>query len=126
MSGVGRAMQQGIKTMIQIQGQTIIVHQNINTDNATSFEVRGIKNTPSKNSSQVIFQFTDALDIPVGAVLQVKGSRDYWKVIDTEDIVHDDTFVNFEVRVEKVNIAGQPTRPTKAGGVYNLHGPHPE
>jgi hypothetical protein len=125
MSGIGHAMQHAIKTMIQIQGQTIIVHQNINTPEATSFEVRGLKNTASKHSTQVVFQFTEALDIPIGAVLQVKGSRDYWKVTDTEDIVHDDTFVNFEVRVQKVNIAGQPTRPAwKPGDTYNLQGTH--
>ena len=49
-------------------------------------------------------------------MLQIKGSRDYWRVTDTEDITEDDTFINFEVRVEKINVAGKPTRPSSAGG----------
>src|SRR5438046_5298630 len=108
MSGVGRAMKSGFEAAVRITGQTIVIHQNTNSPEATSLEAKGLKNTASKRSSQVVFQFTEQLDIPDGAVLQVKGSRDYWRVTDTEDIVHDDTFVNFEVRVEKVNIAGQP------------------
>ncbi len=125
MTGIGDALKQSFEAMVEIQGQTIIVHQNINTPEATSFEARGPKNTKTKRSSQVVFQFIEALDIPVGAVLQVKGSRDYWKVTDTEDFVEDETFINYEVHVEKVNLAGQPTRPSAKGGpVYNLHGPH--
>jgi Flp pilus assembly secretin CpaC len=48
-----------------------------------------------------------------------------WRVIDTEDIVQEDTFIHFEARVEKINLAGQPTRPVlKVGNTFNLHGPH--
>jgi hypothetical protein len=125
MTGIGEAFKQGFQVMVEVQGQTIIIHQGINTPEATSFEARGLKNTASKRSSQVVFQFAEPLDIPVGSVLQVKGSRDYWQVTDTEDIVQDDTFINFEVHVHKVNLAGQPTRPSsKAGPTYNLHGTH--
>jgi hypothetical protein len=124
MTGIGHAMQQAFQAAIQIQGQTIVVHENCNTPEATTFEARGLKTSAGKRSAQVVFKFIEALDIPVGAILQVKGSRDYWRVTDTEDIIHDDTFVNFEVRVEKVNVSGQPTRPSKLGDVYNLHGTH--
>ncbi len=106
-------------------GQTIIVHENFNTSGAIYFEVEGLKNTEGKNSRQVIFQFPEPVEISVGFVLQVKGSRDYWRVTDTEDVVEGGVFINFEARVEKINLAGQPTRSVlKGGNTYNLHGTH--
>lgn len=123
--GIARAHQSAFKTIMRVMGQTIIVHENFNTPEATYYEVKGLKTSDGKNSRLVIFQFPEALDIRVGAVLQVKGGRDYWKVTDTEDIVQEDTFINFEARVEKINLAGEPTRPVlKVGNTFNLHGPH--
>ena len=123
--GIGQAHRGGFEAIMQVMGQTIIVHENFNTSDMNSYEVKGLKNTEGKNSKQVIFQFPDQLDIPVGAVLQVKGSRDYWKVKDTEDIVEDEIFINLEVHVEKINIVGEPTRPSRSlGTTFNLQGTH--
>jgi hypothetical protein len=123
--GIAHAYQQAFKTMLRIKGQTIIVHENFNTPEATYYEVKGLRNTAGNRSSQVVFQFPEPLDFKVGAVLQAKESRDYWRVTDTEDIVEEDKFINFEARVEKINLAGQPTRPVlKGGNTFNLHGPH--
>jgi hypothetical protein len=123
--GLGYELRQAFEAMVQMAGQTIVIHFDFNTPQARTVEARGLKNSPSKNSRQVIFQFPEPLEIPVGSVLQVKGSRDYWKVTDTEDIVHDDEFTNFEVHVQKINVEGKLTRPPLTGGpTYNLHGPH--
>ena len=122
---VGRAHQERIKAMLEHFGKTIIVHKNFNTQEATSFEARGFNGTDGRSSKQVIFQFDEQLDIPIGSVLQVKGSRDYWKVTDTEDVIFDDVFVSFDVRVEKINIVGEPTRPAPSlGTTFNLQGTH--
>lgn len=122
---IGRAFRQALEHAVQITGQTVLVHRNFNTNTAETFEARGLKNSHSKNSRQVIFQFLDQLDIPVGAVLQVKNARDFWRVTDTEDIIQDDVFINLEVHVEKINVEGQVTRPRSSSStVYNLHGPH--
>jgi hypothetical protein len=75
--GIGDAFRESFEALLEIQGQTIIIHENFNTPEASSYEVRGLKNTEGKNSKQVVFQFLDQLDIQVGNVLQVKGSRDY-------------------------------------------------
>lgn len=125
MSGIGNAFRKKFEKLLELFGQTVIVHLNFNTPEATSFEARGRKSEDEKNSRQVIFQFPDQIDVPEGSVLQPKGSRDYWKVTDTEDIIQDDTFINFEVRVEKINAVGQPTRPLTSGNpTFNLHGAH--
>jgi hypothetical protein len=123
--GIAHAHQQVFKTMLRVKGQTIIVHENFNTPEATYYEVKGLRSTAGNRSSQVLFQFPEPLDFKAGAVLQAKGSRDYWRVTDTEDIVEEDKFINFEARVEKINVSGQPTRPSLKGGpTYNLHGTH--
>ncbi len=116
--GIGEAFREGFEAIFEVMAQTIIVHENFNTPNAASYEVKGLKNTESKSSKQVVFQFLNPLDIHVGAVLQVKGSRDYWRVTDTEDVVEDGTFINFEARVEKINVAGQATRSSSRGATY--------
>ncbi len=118
---IGRAYRKRFEAMMRLKGQTIVVHENFNTPEATYFEVKGLRDP--ENSRQVIFQFPEAVEIPVGAVLQVKGSRDYWKVTDTEDIMESGVFINFETRVEKINLSGEPMRPMpKAGDTFNLQG----
>lgn len=123
--GIGHALRRKFEALLKVYGQTIIVHYNFNTPEATALEVKGRRTTEEGNSRQVIFQFPEPIDVPVGSVLQVKESRDYWKVTDTEDIVKEDIFINFEVHVEKINIAGQPTRAIVQGGsTFNLQGTH--
>jgi hypothetical protein len=123
MGDIGEALREGFEMIFEELGHTIIVHENFNTPEATSYEVKGMEDRERKNSRPVIFQFLDPLDIHVGSVLQVKGGRDYWRVTDTEDIVKDGTFIKFEARVEKINLSGQPTRPSVRGGnTFNLHG----
>jgi len=123
--GIAHAHQRVFKTMLRVKGQTIVVHENFNTPEATYYEAKGLRSTAGDRSSQVVFQFPEPLDFKVGAVLQAKGSRDYWRVTDTEDIVEEDKFINFEARVEKINVAGEPTRPSlKNSTTYNLHGTH--
>jgi hypothetical protein len=125
MGDIGEALREGFEAIFEEMAQTITVHENFNTSKASSYEAKGLKNTEGKNSRQVVFQFPDPLDIGVGSVLQLKGSRDYWRVTDTEDIVEDSTLINFEVRVEKVNLAGQSTRSSMSrGNTFNLQGTH--
>lgn len=122
---VGRAHQKRIKKMVKHFGKTIILYKNFNTQEEESFEARGFNDSDGKNSKQVIFQFDEQIEIPIGSALQVKGSRDYWKVTDTEDVILDDVFVSFDVRVEKINVDGELTRPSQAiGNTYNLQGTH--
>ena len=72
MSEIGEAHRERLEAIMEIMGQTIIVRENFNTSEMNSYEVKGLKNTEGKNSKQVIFQFPDQLDIPVGAVLHSK------------------------------------------------------
>ncbi len=123
--GIGSTHRKRITTMLKHMGKTIIVHKDFNSEEATSFEARGMNEKDEQSSNQVIFQFSEQLDISVDSVLQVKGSRDYWRVTDTEDIFIDNIFISFDVRVEKINSVGKQTRPTKSlGTIFNLQGTH--
>ncbi len=110
MNQVGRALRRAFEQQARLTGQTVFIHESFGTPEATSFETRGVKGTEDKNPRQVIFRFLNREEIPIGAVLQIKGSRDFWKVTDTEDQVYNDLFVSMMVRVEKINEAGQAMR----------------
>lgn len=120
-SGIGEDYRDAFETEVEVSGQTIIIHKQFNTPNASSFEARGLKNAQDKNTKQVVFQFLDALPIAVGDVLQIKTARDLWRVIDTEDVVIDDTFINFDVFVEKIDPSGQPTRNYSRGNTFQIN-----
>jgi hypothetical protein len=118
----GKTHQSAFKTLLKHTGQTVVIHNNFNTPQATCSQARGIKNKGDR-SSKIIFQFPDALMLSPGAVLQLEGSRDYWKVIDTEDIVIDGILIHFDVHVEKIDLTGQPSRPSSPhGSTFNVSG----
>lgn len=120
-SGVGEDHRDAFETEVEVSGQSIIIHKQFNTPTVSSFEAKGLKNTQEKNPKQVVFQFLDALSIAVGDVLQIKTARDLWRVIDTEDVVIDETFINFDVFVEKINPLGQPMRNYSRGNTFQIN-----
>lgn len=115
MGDVGEAFREGFEAILEAMGQPIIIHKNWNTPNATSFEAIGLKNSPGKNSKQNVFQFPDPIDIQRDDVLQIKGGRDLWRVIDTEDHVKDSVFIYFEALVVKITETGREARPSNEG-----------
>lgn len=108
--GIGEALREAFEAKLEALGQAFLVHSNLNTPDASQFEVAGLIKSEGKIAGQMVFQFLDSIDVQAGSIIQIKGGRDYWKVIDTEDVVKYGTLVKFEVHVEKVNVTGQPTR----------------
>ncbi len=114
--GIGEALREAFEAKLEALGQPFIVHSNLNTPDATQIEVNGLIKSKGRSTGRMVFQFLDPIDAHAGdSILQIKGSRDYWRVIDTEDVVEYGTLIKFEVRVEKVNIAGKVTRPSSSG-----------
>jgi hypothetical protein len=107
---IGEALREGLQAKLEVLGQAFVVHYNFTLPDAYSVEVVGLTKPEGKSSGRMVFQFLDPFDVQEGSILQIKGARDYWKVIDTEDVVEYGTLVRFEVYVEKVNVAGQPSR----------------
>ena len=105
-------------------GQTITVHNDWNTPNASSFDTRALKNRKT-DTKRDVFQSPKRIDIRRGSVLQIKGSQDLWRVVDTEDRIIAGEYVNFEAYVEKVDEQGNAVWPNSEGkAVFNapVHG----
>lgn len=112
---IGEALREAFEAKLEALGQPFIVHSNLNTPDASQIEVNGLIESEGRSTGRMVFQFLDPIDVQAGSILQIRGGRDYWKVVDTEDIVKYGVLVKFEVYVEKVNIAGQPTRSSSRG-----------
>ncbi len=112
MVNIARAHRKQAEILTRLKGQTVFVHRNFGTAEMDSFETRGLKEL---EGGQVTFNFLKQEEMFPGMVLQGKGSRDYWKVDDTEDIIQDDLFICLEVRVHKINEEGASVRLNEQG-----------
>ena len=116
---VARAMSQAIR----VTGGTVLIHKNWNTADQATTEARGLKTSEKNRPEEVLFLFLDDHDIQLGDVLQQKGARGLWKVVEIEDEVVDDVRVYVRVKVRNANDA--PTRSSQPLGSsqVTVHGP---
>lgn len=122
--GIGEALREAFEATLEVLGNTFVIHDNFGSSDAKTFEAVGLKEIDEKGKTPV-FQFLDPIDVKIGSIIQIKGGRDFWKVVDTEDVVEYGTFVKFEVYIEKVDISGQPTRlSVRRGDTFHLEGAH--
>ena len=115
--GLGQQIRSAYMQALKTTGQTIVVHNNWDTEDVTSFETLGM--TGSK------FGFPEPVAVRKGSVLQVKGSRDLWRVMDTEDHIQGGEFIYLSAIVEKIDAQGHPARPSATGNaIFNapVHG----
>jgi hypothetical protein len=105
--GFGRQLKQGFHLILKQMGCAVLIHKEWGTPNQKTLEVRGLKNNEKNRPEKVMFQFPEALDVKVGDILQQKGARHLWRVIDVEDEIHDDVYINFEAKVER--FSGPPS-----------------
>src|SRR5687768_1426114 len=94
---IGEALREAFEAKLEALGQPFILHSNINTLDASQIEVNGLIKSEGRNTGRMVFQFLDPIDVKAGSILQIKGGRDFWKVIDTEDVVEHGVLVKFEV-----------------------------
>lgn len=124
MDGIGTAFREAFMASLELLGQTILIHNYFNSAEQQDFEVRGM-GPSNRKGQEASFSFPEPIEIAVGSVLQLKGGRDYWRVVDTEDSVQDDLYISFDVRVEKIDAAGHPIQRTLPGATnYYLQGQH--
>ena len=119
----GRLFRQGFEMLLQALGGTVLIHRNWGTSEIETREVRGLKNNEEGKPDKVMFQFGEQLDIRHGDILQVKSARDLWRVIEIEDEVQADVYVNLTARVVKASEAQTQPQPALStvviqGSVY--------
>jgi len=103
----GELFKNSFNQMLELLGQTIIVHNNWGQPKASNFEVRGLKGSEQSQPHNVIFQFKERISLTVGSVLQLKSGSDLWRVVDTEDRIVADTYVSFKAKVVKISANGE-------------------
>lgn len=112
---IGDDVRMAFEDMLEMAGQTIIVHNNWKTPQATSYEVRGRQSAEKNRPQNVLFLFKDRINLKAGSVIQIKMGNDFWKVIDTEDKIVGDTYINFQVRVVKISDEGKTINNSQSG-----------
>lgn len=107
MTNIGARVKQAFEILLKHNGCTILIHKSYGLPDQVTTEARGLKNCEKNNHDKVMFQFPEVMDVKVGDVLQQKGARDLWKVIELEDNLHGDVYVNFEAKVKKLSESAQ-------------------
>ena len=91
---IGRAHRAAYENHLKMKSQTVFVHKNFGTSEMETFETRGLKNNADNYKRQVVFQFPEQIGAFAGDVIQINGSRDFWKISDTEDKIEDDIYLH--------------------------------
>lgn len=121
MGDIGDALKDAFEQVLEMTGQTVIIHKHWNTSQHVMFEAKGLKDSEKKRGGQVIFRFPEGTDVDTGDVLQSKAGRDLWRVEDVEDYIKDDVFINLEAYVVKISSEGKEVR-RSVGGHTVIHG----
>ena len=120
----GKALKNGFNTIMKQMGGPVLIHKNYGTTDQTTNEVIGLKNSKEKDPSHIMFQFNSALDISQGDVLQQKGSRTVWHVLDIDEKIVSGEFIYFEAHVQKNPISLEKAKPAATEITYNVSGQH--
>ncbi|MDB6025661.1 MAG: hypothetical protein JWM68_1884 [Verrucomicrobiales bacterium] len=116
----GHIFREGFEELMRTFGSTLIIHTGWNTLNQAFVEVQGMKNNQKNRPDKVMFQFPQAVnEVQTGSIIQMKGARDLFRVVDTEDKIIAGVFVHFTAHVEKLQADGTPVQSQKHGVVFN-------
>jgi hypothetical protein len=116
MDGPGDTLREVFEeTLLEINGSNLTIYKNWGTPNMTSAQSRGIKK--DKN----IFEFPVNTSIEKDDVIQIEGSRSFWKAFDIDEEIKFGIPVNLKVRVIKIDNLGNEIR-INAEGRAIFHG----
>lgn len=103
-------------------GQIVIVYNDWDYDKSPSFEATAYDETMGEKPGCAIFCFGEAQDIRTGAVIQVKGARDLWRVVDTKDSIMSGVYLKYEAHAVKISETGKEVYPSSHNSAV-FHGP---
>lgn len=101
MINVGRQMKAGFRSVLQEQGQEVVIISNWKTPFQVIHRVKGVKSNKEGRPDYSVFQFTEAFSIENGSVIYVPKSDTYWRVYETEDRILGNVYVLFEAKTNK-------------------------
>ena len=87
---------------LQKFGVPILVYFDWKTPKEVSYEAVGIKDNEMNDSRRAIFKFKNKIELRVGSVLSQKGTKNFWRVVEIEDCLICDTYINFNVYAQNM------------------------
>ena len=115
MSGPGEALKSVFEdTLLELKGVDVFIYQNWQSEQMTSIEARAVKERGKQH-----FEFPLGTRVKKDDVVQIKGSQDFWRIVDTEEEYKYGTAVKLHVRVTKIDEAGNVIRLNSEGRAVN-------
>lgn len=111
MSNAGKALRRVFETrLLKLTGVDVFVYKNWQSEEMSSLEARAIKEV-----GKSFFEFPIGTDIHPENIVQIKGSRDFWRVADVEEEYEYGVSTKLRVRVVKIDQAGNEIRLNSEG-----------
>lgn len=111
MSGPGSSLRQVFEnTLLDLKGVDVFVYKNWQTEQMSSIEAKAIKERGKHH-----FEFPLGTRVQKDDVVQIKGSQDFWRVLDTEEEYKFGVAIKLHVRVTKIDQAGNEVRLNSEG-----------
>lgn len=101
MINVGRQLKAGFRSVMQEQGQDVVIVSHWNTPFQVILRVSGVKSNKEGRPDYSVFQFTEAYSIENGSIIYVPKNDTYWRVYETEDRILGNVYVLFEAKTNK-------------------------
>ena len=101
MINVGRQLKAGFRSVMQEQGQEVVIISHWNTPFQVILRVTGVKSNKEGRPDYSVFQFTEAYSIETGSIVYVPKNDTYWRVYETEDRILGNVYVLFEAKTNK-------------------------
>jgi hypothetical protein len=101
MINVGRQLKAGFRSVMQEQGQDVVIISHWNTPFQVIIRVKGVKSNKEGRPDYSVFQFTEAYSIENGSIIYVPKNDTYWRVLETEDRILGNVYVLFEAKTNK-------------------------
>ncbi len=115
MNGPGKALKHVFETtLLDMNGVSAFIYENWQSEQMFSIEARAMKERGKQH-----FEFPLNTKIKKDDVVQIKGSQDFWRVLDTEDEYQFGVAIKLHVRVTKIDQSGNEIRlDSKGRAIY--------
>jgi hypothetical protein len=115
MSGAGKSLKRVFEdTLLDLKGVDVFIYENWQSEQMSSIEARAIK-----ERGKQYFEFPVNTRVKKDDVVQIKGSQDFWRVLDSEEDYKYGTAVKLHVRVNKIDESGNEIRLNAEGRAIN-------
>jgi hypothetical protein len=104
-----------IQQTLQAHGSDATIFKNKDQPSERQIIARTMRNQEKEGGRKKYFCFLEGTDISTGDVIQLKGSRDIWRITETEDHIHSGVVVQIKAFYEKYEATNLQSSTTHYG-----------